>query len=317
MAAPWRQRLLDFAKIAVAVLAAAFIIFKVAENWGTIQPLLAEANWGSLALAFAAQAAAFLLFPFASLVALRSWQPRFGYLANAKPFFLSQLTKYLPGSIWVFPTRVYLVHAAGFSLGAASYALLFETGALVTTALAASLVGLASFPSPFREWALPIGIIAALGMAALALLLFAPGRLEAWVPARWRARALAARPKKRDLSQNTAALAVTLGSLALAWLLSGASLFWLLRAVHAPFSAADFPVLISAFSFAWVAGFVVILSPGGIGVREAVLIAVLTALLPAPYPALAALLSRIVWSLCELMLYFFFGFVARDLPSRS
>lgn len=57
---------------------------------------------------------------------------------------------------------------------------------------------------------------------------------------------------------------------------------------------ASYPVLAGSFALAWVAGFVVPGSPGGIGVREAVLVTALAPLLGAGAALGLAVLFRVV-----------------------
>src|SRR5690606_5561571 len=81
------------------------------------------------------------------------------------------------------------------------------------------------------------------------------------------------------------------------WALIGVGFALLVTAVGLGHEAT--PYLIGLFAGSWALGFLVLIAPGGIGVREAVMIAGLGALAPEPYPALIALLARVGWMVGE------------------
>lgn len=97
------------------------------------------------------------------------------------------------------------------------------------------------------------------------------------------------------------------------WLLLGGSFWCVLRGIELP---ADFlsvyPYALLAITASMVAGFVIVIAPGGMGVREAIIVMLLTAALKtiSGTPDAAALVSacvlRIVWILVELVCAVFF-----------
>jgi uncharacterized membrane protein YbhN (UPF0104 family) len=304
----WRALAWEITKVAVGLLAAGFIIFRVAQDWEAIGPMLQHMDRRWVALALAAQAVAFLFFPVPSWLILRRWQAKWSYVNTARIFFVSQLTKYLPGSIWVFPSRVFLMRNAGFSVGKGAYVLVFESLAFLTSGLAAGLLASGTFPVPLNGWALPLGGLSLLGLAAMFLLLLAPGRLLVLIPKRWRP---STEPKPVNPRSALTIVLGTLLGLSANWLLIGTSM-WAVLAAAGTLKGAEFLLLFTAtFALAWVIGFVVILSPGGVGVREGVMIALLAGSLSQPMAALLALASRVLWWLCELVLYFVFAFLVR------
>jgi hypothetical protein len=77
------------------------------------------------------------------------------------------------------------------------------------------------------------------------------------------------------------------------WVLQGLAFAIFVKAVY-PTSVVDFPLLGAAFVLSWVIGFVSLLTPSGLGVREAAQSALLATVLPLPVSVALALLSR-VW----------------------
>jgi glycosyltransferase 2 family protein len=92
-----------------------------------------------------------------------------------------------------------------------------------------------------------------------------------------------------------------LGNYCLAWLIYSASGCLLIESVFG-LSPEDFVFVGSAFTAAWLIGFLSVLTPGGIGVREGVLVALLLPILGAGEASLIAISTRIIWSIAELVL---------------
>lgn len=297
-----RARLLDLAQLLFGLLILSLVLYNAAGHWNQIEPLLRELDGGWLVAAVIVQLAGFAFLPITSLLAIRIWKPAAGYLSSARAFYLSQLAKYLPGSIWAFPARAMLIKNMGLSLSAASYILLLETAALCASALGVGWLSFTSFPAGLQYLRLPIiGVAGIAGIATLALRQ-RPRWLFALLPARWRPGEQHAEP----IVKSFIAMLVSLSSLAASWVLSGLSFFFILKSIQAAPDWAELAPAISAFSLAWLLGFVVIVSPGGVGVREAALIFLLGGIFGAAEISIAVVLSRLIWSLCELMLYFLF-----------
>ena len=90
------------------------------------------------------------------------------------------------------------------------------------------------------------------------------------------------------------------------WVLLGLSQLAVVRAMGARRAAkalvalGQVPVVIAAVALATVAGFVVAVLPGGLGVREGVLMSALAPALGPDRAVVAALLLRLVWVVAEL-----------------
>jgi uncharacterized membrane protein YbhN (UPF0104 family) len=72
--------------------------------------------------------------------------------------------------------------------------------------------------------------------------------------------------------------------------------FFLFVKSLAPVRWGQFPAMMGIYAAAWTVGFLSMLAPGGLGIREGVLSLLLSAYLPPATATLVALLSRI-WSL--------------------
>ena len=92
-----------------------------------------------------------------------------------------------------------------------------------------------------------------------------------------------------------------LASYHLLWISFGLSGLLTVMSLSDPsaFSLTDNLMIMSAFIAAWLIGFLSFLTPGGIGVREATLVLFLSPIIGVEIAALAAIISRILWTLAE------------------
>jgi uncharacterized membrane protein YbhN (UPF0104 family) len=67
-----------------------------------------------------------------------------------------------------------------------------------------------------------------------------------------------------------------------------------------PLAAGDVPLVVAAYAAAYAAGFLALLTPAGLGVREGVLVVALAPVLPAGPALVVALVSRVWMMLVEL-----------------
>ena len=82
-----------------------------------------------------------------------------------------------------------------------------------------------------------------------------------------------------------------------AWAFNGLQI-WLLVPVHSGMSP---PLSVGGYAFAWSVGFLVVLAPGGLGVREVVLVTTLTPLVGVGTATAVALVSRAVTTASDLI----------------
>ena len=202
-----------------------------------------------------------------------------GTLAAVRAYYVSQLGKYVPGKALALMLRVGL---AGPPAATAALAAFYE---VLATMASGSLVALAFAPS----WQ-------ATGMA-LALLAATAGPILPPVFNLVSRRVVKPFTKEAPPRVPWSAFAEGLVLTAPCWLLFGLALACALRAVDAP--VPSYPFLVAATALSYVAGFVVPISPGGLGVREYVLALLLVPPLDAGHVALAVLLLRLAWTLAE------------------
>jgi glycosyltransferase 2 family protein len=238
-----------------------FVLLRTRSIWHDSNISFDRVSWPSLAGALALAAIAVTAAAFVWLAILRRLgeapQPRWAGI-----YLQAQLGKYIPGSFWQYAGRA--VSARGQAISWRTTTV--STGVELAAAVLAAAV-LASLAGSLWLWT------TAAPCAAVALALG------------WRL--------NRTRTAMVGATAVAAILYVLIWALMGLA-FWLTaRAlISLPFSSVFYYT--GAFSIAWLAGLVAFFAPGGIGVREAVLVGLLHARIGTADAALVASASRAV-----------------------
>jgi glycosyltransferase 2 family protein len=203
-------------------------------------------------------------------------------------FYVSQLAKYLPGRVWVVPGRALALKRYGVDALSSSLGMLTETYLLAATAAVVSV--------PYALLAPDETSSALWYLSPLPLLILHPkifNKVLRWVVARGGHDSASVHLSNRQV--------VVMIVIALFfWTVTGAGFAALVASVESLPRDVVW-ILPGAFSASWAAGSVAFLSPGGLGAREGALVLVLSPFLVTPIPAIVALLSRLWWTLADLL----------------
>jgi uncharacterized membrane protein YbhN (UPF0104 family) len=251
-------------------------------QWDDIAESLRSQHWyvvlGALGLALAGVFLSFLI-----------WRGTLTVLGNRLPvrpaarlFFVTQLGKYLPGAVWPVVAQMRLGKELGVPKQRMGLAFLLTLG---LSTLVGILVGAAALPALLRAE----GRVVLLGLLVVPVLvaLLVPRVLNALLGTGLR---LLRRPGlERPLHERDVLRGV--GSALLFWLVYGGHVWLLAVGLGAdPWEA--LPVAIGGFAIAFSLGPLLVVLPAGAGVREAVLILLLQAVLPTADATAVALTSR-------------------------
>lgn len=215
---------------------------------------------------------------------------------GVRAYFVSQVGKYVPGKAWVVLLRVLLLRPWGLPPVAVGVAATYET---LTSMAAGSLVAVALLPVVVTG---DLGAQVASGLVVLAGLpagAFVLHKAAGWLVKRRGGPPLPAPPPLvllRGLAQD-----------AVGWLLLAVSLGCVLRGLGFAADPADYPARLFAVATSYVAGFLAVVTPGGLGAREWVLQQALAPTLgpdpgAAAKAALVAVAVRLVWTAAEVLL---------------
>ncbi len=217
------------------------------------------------------------------------------YRVAARVMFVSQLGKYLPGSVWAFVAQVELARDQKVPRSRGAAATLLAVAVTVATglAVAASALPATSVDAARRWWW-------ALLLAPLSLATLHP-RVVGW------GIRLAGRPFTRfrevaeagPLHIGGRAITAAVGWSLLAWVPLGLHVWVLTWSVGGDPVSSVGPA-VGAYALAWTLGLLVIFAPAGIGVREVVLVVALAPVVDAGAALVVAVLSRLVMTLADL-----------------
>ncbi|HCT76851.1 MAG TPA: hypothetical protein DGG94_13455 [Micromonosporaceae bacterium] len=276
--------------VTAVVIVAAIVAMAIALRHDGPAAVQALARKEALPLVFAALAAniaGLALAVVAWQVLLAEDSERLRGINAAKVFFLGQLSKYLPGRVWGVVTHVQ--HGRDHGVGAArmTSAYLLSIGLTILTGAA---VGLLAGPAVLGEqsaWLL-VPTIFLLSCIAWPDLITKP--LTAI--ARWVKRPIT--PPSRAVIRRALLLATV------SWLVSGLHLWALAMALGAD-PATSLSATVGAFGLATVSGSLALIVPDGWGVREVVIMAALATVLPWSVAGVAAISSRVICIVAELV----------------
>ncbi len=217
----------------------------------------------------------------------------------------SQMGKYIPGGIWLFASRTVFYQQNGMPTLIASGVVVWETLSILITGIVIVLVSIPTLP--VFKWGM-IGSIGAAGLLiAAAISLWQMPRFWEWLTRlRIPGAQLMLRFVNETADRRTKLLRGHLILAAVSWVIIGSG-FYLLTLSFPPLRGLSLLSANAIFIASWVIGFLVLIAPGGIGSREAALIAFLLPLI-SPSEALAfAVIARIWWTLGEALLFLFGG----------
>lgn len=273
-------------RIGVALVAVGLGVLAVAEQWGDVRRAAGQLQAGALALALIAV----LVGLFASMLSWRALLADLGSPLTVRDamrvFYLGQLGKYLPGAVWWLLGQIELAHDRDVPRRRTA-----ATGVLTVLLSLAAGLGVAMLTLPLlsaaaaaRYW--PVLLLLPVLLGALHPRLLNPS-LDRVL------RFLRREPLERPLSGR--GVAVSLSWAGLAWVAFGAQIAVLADGLGASGVRAVL-VCVGAFALAWSVGFLAVVVPAGIGVREAALVAALAPVLRAGPALVVAVISRVLMS---------------------
>ena len=210
--------------------------------------------------------------------------------AGARIWFLSNLARYVPGNIWSYVGAVELARREGvarrITLAVMALTQVLSVGVAVAAGLPVLLAERASLGRPALLGALVVAAVAGLAVVFRGRLLeLARRRVPGFDP--------------RELTPSAGTVAWLVAGYAVYWAVTGLAFAALVAALH-PLAATDIPLVVAAYAAAYAAGFLALLTPAGLGVREGVLVVALAPVLPAGPALVVALVSRVWMMLVEL-----------------
>lgn len=290
-----RRRAWRYLQFLAGALLVGLAVRSVVGNWQSLRAQPVEwrfsSGWiaGSVLVVFASYA---LLIEAWRRVVL-SMGEQLGFFPAARIWFLASLGKYVPGKVWAVAGAAVLAQRAGVDPSAAvAGALVLQALALASGAAAVALTARDAFQS-LGQGAAPIaGAVIALSLAGVAALAWQGllDRIGRFLPASW--------PRLRAVPP--AMLAAAFIANFIAWTGYGLALLLLARGLL-PGVVLSLPRAIGVFTCSYLAGFIALFAPGGLGPRESVFLLMLAGDIGLKPAAALALASRLLLTGTEVL----------------
>ncbi|GGS99369.1 membrane protein [Planobispora rosea] len=281
-------------RVAFLLIALGFGTWAVAGQWDAVRAGFARLSWPSLALSLLAVVAALgggMLTWRALLADLGSPLP---LRPAARVFFVGQLGKYIPGSLWPVLAQMEMGRELGVPRSRSAAAFFLTMPVQLGSGLLVSAVTLlaASGPAAAAPYAWVFLLIPVLAVV------FEPRVINAVIG--FGLRRLGREPLERPLTRR--GMLTALGWALLGWTAYGLHLAAIVHELDpsgvSGVSTAVFSV--GAFALSWCLGIMTFVVPAGAGVREVAMVAVLAPVLDSGSAIVAALCSRVVIILGDL-----------------
>lgn len=288
-----RKKLLSgVSGVAIVLLIFGFMLRTLYLGWEEIVSYDWNLDYLALIIAFSLMLSASAFYAYLWKLILDRLGTPLSYRKSYRVFFLSQLGRYLPGKVWGILGLVYLSQKEGVSK--------VISGASVTLQLLLQVVsGIMVFAVTLPLWRRMdsmTDLYVLFVFLAVGLVLLHPALVN-------RGLNLALRitgQTEMDLSWRYSYLLGHLGLWGVFWFVNGVAYYFLIGSIYSS-SLPQVPVLAGMFAIAWVAGFVSLVTPSGLGVMEGTLVVLLSFYFPVHVATIIALWTRLARTLSDLV----------------
>lgn len=226
-------------------------------------------------------------------------------------WFLTQASKYVPGSIWPFAARAFLDQRIQMPPVLAMGIVLWESLVLLATALAIGLTGIVTIDK--SNWAPAVaGAIMLLFVGLLIFQMRWPWQIlmRLGVKAAERVGSIL---DAMGWLRFTLTLRLSIYSL-IGWIAVGLSFYFLITALYPSVTISIWQAT-AIYTLAWAGGFLVLFFPSGLGIREALLFGFMLPLAGSEAAVVISLAVRVCWTAAEavhIILASLLQFIERD-----
>ena len=294
-------------QVTALVILFAFFYWAFRDAWHQAKPLLREADLRDVFISMVILAAYYLLFAVAWQRMLAAWGLRIHYFIALQAEMASILAKYVPGTVWIPAARIASLRRAGVrDTPLVLSSMVMEAG---LSGLAGTLVFFVSLTTVGFSAApvLPLLVLALIAIVGLHPRVFTPGIRRVLRP--FGATLL---PRLR--------YSTLLGLLAyycFTWLVGGTALFFLLRSLGGDPAVEDIPYLGGVAAVSAIVAFLSLITPSGLGVREASMYGLLLAVSSNGVALGVTVLNRLTITIVEAALLVVGAIAWRYFPGRQ
>lgn len=277
------KKLIEYSKwVWIAVVISA-VTYYLITKWDSIGEYITQLSTLNLFLSVLFILLAKVLLALISTLSIAKEGYKLAYLDVFRIVSFTHLAKYIPGGVWHFVGRYNAYNEREMKIKSSTRALIHENLWLLSGAFfTGAFLGVLSSQGQtiLQEMGLPVPVeVLLVGIVGLWILLLIG--YEKFMPA----------------ARTVRFYWILLASI-LAWVFLGISFGFVLPG----FSASTSLFYVSIYAFGWIAGYVAIFAPGGIGIRETVLVWLLGSLIAPDLAIVYSSVHRFVFIIGEIIL---------------
>lgn len=280
-----RRRWLVWLERLAAAIVVAFLVGYLARNWSQVQAHDWSVDWLRMTLSFGLLGVVYSGFVLLWRQVLDVLGARLSAVDAHRIWYLSNLGRYVPGRVVQLAGTAYMARAKGVSPALAVASTIVAQAFVIGGGFVAAALLLPEAAAGTGPWR-TAGLVAAVGFLVVML-----------TPLFGILRRMAARVLGREEWDTevpwTVRLALTAGYVAAWFALGGAFVLFLTSLTPVP--AAAYAPVAGIFAAGYLAGFLAVFVPGGLGVREGVHALLLALYIPSSIAVAVAIAARI-WS---------------------
>ena len=239
---------------------------------------------------------------------LRLFNKKITFWQAMRTSAFAQFGKYIPGKLWVYGGRIYLAKKYGVNETESFTALLIETIASTFSAVVVFVVSLISYENIF----LPFNVHLVFVVIPLSFIFMHPKVLIFILTVLSKLLKMM-RLQKGDITHPRLKFLQLVNIYSfyfLSWLVHTIGFYFITSAIYPiPFSKAL--GVMGCYAISWTIGFLVVLIPGGFGVREGLLTLLLQNFIPLPFATMMAFVGRL-WTTFGEICYFLISLLKKQ-----
>ncbi len=270
-----------------------FMFMHLYRNWNSLKEYEWTFNYFYLALSF-------IILMIYSIIVIYGWQTilkkiyvKIPFLKLVKIKAIAELGRYIPGMIWHVAGRAYYGKKSGIPYFKTLLSFALEMG---INSMAGLFVFIFSIPF-FLETEIFLKIVPLFVFIPIGLVLMHPKIANKIINFGLK---ILKKPKVKIRMKYKDMLKLVL-LYSIFWLIMGLAFYFLINSIY-PIGFSKILVVAGIYSIAWVAGFLFIIAPSGIGVREGIIAGLLSMFMPLPIAIIISIVARIWTTIGEALL---------------
>src|SRR5207248_10736807 len=289
-------------QIGLPAIILALFIYQVKKNWAELTAYTFQLNPWLLALAFLGFMLQELSYGLIWRAVLERLGSHLGLRTCLRIYLASEFVRYIPGNVWHVLTRILWVGKYSVSRPIAFASMAIELITKLAAGILVFSISLLFWQDFGKVGSLLRGsLLDILGITCIIALFIGlhPRILNGVL--NWALRRMKREPIQLTLRYSDI-LFITLAWCA-SWIVAGTAFYILLLALWPAAPMVVWPICIGIYAIAWDIGFVSFITPSGLGIREAAIVALFALALPLPtgLASIMALLSRLVSTIAEVV----------------